>query len=252
MIGGSMSVDSFRPAYLATTLAMLVTFGIALLFREPPILGDGDAAVQPVQQMKTIIARLKDRTLLWVFVFSIGSYTLSHVPYVFAQPYLKEVLSTAGYSSQTPVVSGVVTSAMMVMSVVAGAFVMRIHKVIGTYGNLMLALAMQTGLIMALAYLIHPLAIFLLAFRMIPNALSQPFVMELIQPRTERSYRATYLSVQNLLGRLLLSGSVIYVAKSTFGAATLDQNALQAILPWYGLAGIVLLGLLLITIRRKQ
>ncbi len=248
IIGGFISANSFRPAYLLTAVSLTVTLGIAMAMQEPPLLGASEKAAKPVRQLMTILSRLKNRTLLWVLVFSVGSYALSHVPYVFAQPYLKEALNRAGYVSQTPAISGVITASMMIMSVIAGLFVMRVHKVIGTYGNLLLALTMQTGLIFALAYLLHPAALLLLVFRMIPNALSQPFVMELIQPRIESSYRATYLSVQNLLGRLLLSASVIYVAKSTLGAEHLDQGALQTILPWYGFSGLILLTILALTI----
>jgi hypothetical protein len=201
--------------------------------------------------MAIVLSRLQDRALLWIFAFAVGSYVLSHVPYVFAQPYLKETLTKAGYAADTPVVSGILIAAMMTVSVMAGTFVLALRKRIGTIGNLLLAMLMQTGLILALAFLVHPAAIFLLVLRMVPNALSRPIIMEIIHPRIESGYRATYLSFQNLVSRLTLSGTLFLSAWFTSGAESVTEETLRTILPYYGAAGMILIAVLAMTAKRN-
>jgi len=244
--GGYLSMEAFRPAYLITAIALLAGLVIVFMFREPPHAREHTSTMQPWRQISTVFSRLQDRALFWVFIFAVGAYVLSHVPYVFAQPYLKEVLSKVGYASDTPVVSGIITAAMMMVSVVAGAFVLALRKRIGTTGMLLLAMLMQTGLILALAFLIHPAVIFLLVFRMVPDALSKPLILEIIHPRIESGYRATYLSFQSLFGRLTLSGTLILSAWFTTDAQSVTEATLRTILPYYGAAGLVLIGVLAI------
>jgi hypothetical protein len=201
--------------------------------------------------MVIVLSRLQDRALFWIFAFAVGAYVLSHVPYVFAQPYLKETLTKAGYASDTPVVSGIIIAAMMTVSVIAGTFLLALRRRIGTIGNLLLAMSMQTGLILALAFLVHPAAIFLLVLRMVPDALSRPLILEIIHPRIESGYRATYLSFQNLFGRLSLSGTLLLSAWFTSGSQSVTEETLRTILPYYGAAGVILIAVLAITAKRS-
>lgn len=249
--GGFLSTETFKPAYLLTIIALLAALTIALLFREPTHPQGQSTAAHPGRQLVKVLSRLQDGVLLWMFVFVVGAYVLSHVPYVFAQPYLREALAKAGYVAETPIVSGLITAAMMVVSVLAGTLVLSLRKRIGTIGNLLLAMMMQVGLILALAFLIHPAAILLLIFRMVPDALSRPFVLEIIHPRIESGYRATYLSFQNLIGRLALSGSLLLTAWFASGSQTTNEEILRTILPYYGAVGLILIILLAMTAKRN-
>ena len=249
--GGYLSMETFRPAYLITAIALLAGLVIVFLFRDPPHPHAYTATAGPWRQMGLVLSRFQDRALLWIFAFAVGAYVLSHVPYVFAQPYLKETLAKAGYAADTPVVSGILIAAMMSVSVIAGTFVLALRKRIGTIGNLLLAMLMQTGLILALAFLVHPAAIFLLVLRMVPDALSRPLILEIIHPRIESGYRATYLSFQNLFGRLTLSGTLFLAAWFTSGSESVTEATLRTILPYYGAAGVILIDVLAMTARRN-
>jgi len=250
VVGGYLSFEGFKPAYLITAIALFAGLVITFLFREPPNRRADALAAHPWHQMAVVLSRFKDNTLFWVFAFSVGAYVLGHVPYVFAQPFLKETLSKAGHASDTPIVYGIVIAVMMTASVIAGMFVLRLRKIIGTVGNLLLAMSLQIGLILALAYLVHPAAIFLLVLRMIPDALTRPLMLEIIHPRIESGYRATYLSLQNLIGQLAFSGTLLLAARVTPGSESLSEASLQTILPYYGAAGLVLLALLAVTANR--
>ncbi len=249
--GGLISLGSVRPAYLLTAMTAFCGLALVCFFREPPHPPGQAPAHAPLRQIAVVLKRVQDRALLWIFVFAVGAYVLSHVPYVFAQPYLKETLAKAGFAAETPFVSGLIIATMMTVSVIAGAGVLALRSRIGTIGNLMLAMSMQTGLIMALAFLVHPAAIFLLIVRMVPDALSRPLILEIIHPRIESGYRATYLSFQNLFGRLTLSAMLFVSAWFAAGTDTVNEETLRTILPFYGTTGIVLIVLLSITARRS-
>ena len=112
-------------------------------------------------------------------------------------------------------------------------------------------MSMQIGLILALAFLVHPAAISLLVLRMVPTALSRPLILEIIHPRIESGYRATYLSFQNLFGRLVLSGTLLLSAWFTSGSESVTEETLRTILPYYGAAGMILIAVLAVTAKRS-
>jgi len=244
--GGFLSTETFKPAYLGTAIALLAGLAIVILFREPSR-PEAHAAADPWRQMGTVLSRVRNGALFWIFVYAVGAYVLSHVPFVFAQPYLQETLVKVGHGADTPIVSGLITAAMMIVSVIAGAFLLRLRKRIGTIGNLLLAMGMQVALILALAFVVHPAAIFLLVVRMVPDALSRPLLLEIVHPRIESGYRATYLSFQNLCGKLAFSGTLFLSAWFTAGSQSSDKAMLTTILPWYGGLGIVLALVLAVT-----
>jgi len=237
--GGFLSTETFKPVYLGTAIALLAALAIVILFREPSR-PEQYAAADPWRQMGIVLSRVRDGALFWIFVYAVGAYVLSHVPFVFAQPYLQETLVKVGHGADTPIVSGLITAAMMIVSVIAGAFLLGLRKRIGTIGNLLLAMGMQVALILALAFVVHPAAIFLLVVRMVPDALSRPLLLEIIHPRIESGYRATYLSFQNLCGKLAFSGTLFLSAGFTAESQSSDEAMLATILPWYGGVGIVL------------
>ena len=245
--GGYLSSETYRPVYLITSLALIAALGIIFLFREPTHPQGHTRAASPWRQMATVWSRIQDRTLFWILAFSVSAYVLSHVPYVFAQPYLKETLAKIGYAPDTPLIVGIIIAAMMVVSAMASAFILPLRKYLGTIGNLLIAMSMQIALILMLAFLIHPAVVFLLVLRMVPDALSRPIILEIIHPRIESGYRATYLSLQNLLGRLALSGSLLLTAWLTSGTENIDETALRTILPYYGAVGLIVLAILAMT-----
>ena len=117
--------------------------------------------------------------------------------------------------------------------------------------TLLMAFAIQLGLVAVLAFSIHIAAIALLLLRMVPDALAKPLILAGVQPRLESSYRATFLSVQSLLGRLTLAASVLAGSYWLPGEGVFSAPALQALLTVYAAVGLILGALLLISARRR-
>ena len=108
---------------------------------------------------------------------------------------------------------------------------------------------MQVGLIAVLAFRVHPAALALLLLRMVPDAFARPIILAYVQPRLDSTYRATYLSLQSLTGRLILAGTLFAISFAVPDTGLLTQADLATILPWYVAAGILLLIILTATSR---
>ena len=249
-IGGLLSLADIRLAFLASATAALISLGLALAFRDPEPQATDDRASPPLQQLRNVVAQLKQPPLLWIFAFAVAGYVFSHVSWVFGQPYLKLILSNLGASEQTPLIMGGVISMMMVVSLIAGFIAVPLRRRIGIAGSLMLAMIVQVGLIIAMALVTHLAAVALLLVRMVPSALSRPFVLEVIQPRIKSGYRATYLSMQNLVARLAFAGTLLLSSWAVGGIESLNRSGMTLIFGGYGIAGIIVLVVLLASRRQ--
>ena len=246
MVGGIIALSGMNLTYLATAIAIAVGFVLCLMFREPPHAPDD---FSPVAQARAIFERLQHPGLAWLFALTVAMYIFSHVPFVFAQPFIKEVLTGIGFAAETPIVSGAIVASMMLVSVAAAWTAVPLAGRIGTAGILLLALAMQVGLIAVLAFSVHPAALALLLLRMVPDALARPMILAYVQPRLQSTFRATYLSLQSLVGRLVLAGTLFAISFIMPDKSILTQTELQLVLPWYVAAGVVLLLVLAFTTR---
>ena len=113
--GGAMSLVSFELAFAATAVAMVAWAVCALLMTEPPrSAGDTESDVRRILHLKEAF---RNPVLIWLFVFSALMYGFSHIPFVFGQPFILEALNTAGWSGEAPLVSGIVSTLMMLLSV---------------------------------------------------------------------------------------------------------------------------------------
>lgn len=248
-LGGIISMASVSYAFLASAIAGFAACAIVLMFHEPPRSPGEEQALAPIEQGRLVVSRIKEPMLLWTFILAVGMYVLSHVPFVFGQPFMEQALATIGFAAETPVVSGFIVSAMMLVSVVAGWGVLPLRRRIGTLACFVTALVMQTALIFVLAASVHPFVIALLGLRMVPDAIARPFILEVVQPRIDSHYRATYLSVQSLAGRIVLAVALFVTAFAVQETEAGAMLPLDVILPWYGVAGGVLIVFVLVKSR---
>ncbi len=236
--GGLIGYYSMPLAFLLSAVASIAALVLMLMCAEPPL--SGKARVEPpLGQLATIISKTKDRVLLWLFVFVVAGYSLSHVPFVFAQPYLRESLAGGAWAAQTPILAGLIVSAMMVMSVIAGHLAPRLNAAVGNAGSFLVAAGMQLLLIAVMALLLHPGVIPLLMLRMVPDALSKPYMLAMVQPRLESAYRASYLSVQSLIARIFFSAALFSAAFGASDTGELTPADLSTILPYFAVAGLL-------------
>ena len=246
LTGGALASKAPEWAYLATFITTAVAAALAWRFTEP-------ARVEPAPNAPTAgKAALGKRVLAWLFCLSVGMYVLSHVPFVFGQPFIREALDTAGLADDAPLVSGAVSAVMMAVSVATSWGAAWLYRRLGSGALFLTALGMQVGLIGMLALTSHPAAIALLVLRMVPDSLSRPFILARIHPLLGDKRRATYLSIQSLCGRLILAATLIAFSTGASDASALAYDEIREILAWYLAGGLVLMAALTATLRYQR
>lgn len=237
--------------FLASALAAAIAVGIAFRFREPSrpeALTDSPRQTQ----LQAMLRAFRTPVLAWLFVLTLMMYVFSHVPFVFGQPFIQEALDATGLGQDAPLVSGVVTSLMMLVSVGTSWLAPVLRRALGLATMLLAAFAVQIALSGVLAISNDVLVISVLLLRMVPDSLSRPFIIARIQPLLPDQSRATYLSMQSFFGRLLLSLTLIGFSYRTSAEAALSYPEIREILIWYVAAGIVILTGLAVTARHAR
>lgn len=246
VIGGAMAtLDPVLP-FVATGVAFAALIGLTALFSEPP---KAQEAPDLSETRAALRAALTQPVLTWLLALSVLMYGFSHLPFIFGQPFILEVLEPMGLASEAPMVSGAISAAMMLTSVAVSLVAMRLRKAMGLAAVLLMAFAMQIGLAFALTLSGSVVLIGLLVLRMVPDSLSKPFIQARIQPLVQSETRATYLSIQSFAARILFAGSLALAAGGASAASALPLSDIQAILRWYAGIGAVCLGALALWVR---
>ena len=249
-IGGVMAWYADTAPFWASTGTALCVVVLCLMFRNPP------ATLRETPPDGTALNSLKQAVLhpvlLWLFGLTVLMYGFSHIPYVFGQPFILEALDGIGLASEAPVISGAVSAIMMGASVAASLWAPALRRKLGVPGLLLTAFGMQIALVGVLSLTNAAIAIVFLFLRMVPDALSRPFILAQIQPMLSDDSRATYLSLQSFCARLLFAAS-LYVASHTAGSAgDMAYSEIRVVLGWYLLAGVAGLAALAITARHMN
>lgn len=240
LVGGLVAPLDDRAPYVLTAVAALGALAIATRLREPP---DRSRAAAPLAQLAQVVRRLRDPVLLWLLGVWVGLTVLNHVPYAFLQPFVQEVLRPWEVDAAAPAIVGVLVAVIMGGGWLALPCGVALLRRFGGPATLLVALALQLGLVAAMTLGPSFFVVALLLTRMVPMALADPVLGAVVHPRLDAGLRATYLSVQNLLGMLAFSGSLALAAR-VVGVGDLDASAMARVLPGYVLIAGGLWGLL--------
>lgn len=247
--GGALALWSGALAYGATALAFAGMLAIALRFEEPRHVSDLPQGAE-LLRIGALKSALVNPVLGWLFALTVLMYVFSHLPFVFGQPFIEQALARLDLSAGAPLVSGVISAVMMVLSVLASFGAPWLRARLGLPGILLVAFAMQIALVAVLAATPSVLVIGLLLLRMVPDSLSRAFIAARIQPLLGDSARATYLSLQSLVGRLALSLSMILASGAASGTGIMAHAEIRGILGWFTAVGLAALVVLALAARR--
>ncbi len=236
--------------YITTALAFVAGLIIALTFTEPKV--ERRVTNPDIPKFQSLCQAFSKPVLIWLLALSMLMYLFSHVPFVFGQPFILEALARNGLAGDAPLISGIITALMMMLSVLVSLLALQLRQRIGLAAILLLAFGIQIGLIGVLTLSNATAVIALLVFRMVPNSLSQPFILARIQPLLASDSRATYLSIQSLGGRLVFATTLWISANATTNVAQMPYTDIQTILGWYSTAGFLCLSALAIFARRSK
>lgn len=229
LLGGLAAALDLRYAYGLSLLGGLAALALTLAMVEP----NPDAARQRLsprafgRQVVRALKELRQPALCWLSAYGVLMIVLNHLPYELYQPYLDQLLQSRGMApASTPVSTGVITLITMLAAGQVARRSIRIRDRIGLAPALLLGTALQTAIIAAMAFFIHPLVAVLILLRSCPRAIMTAPRNAAVTPRIGQDHRATYLSLESLVGRL--GFSVVLWSLSQLGAT--GENGLGAIL----------------------
>lgn len=245
--GGALARFDLAWPYWASAVAFAALLLITLALREPDRATDDPTGPSRLHLLR---GATRQPVLLWLSGLAVVMYAMSHVPFVFGQPFIERSLAGTALASETPLISGAITAAMMTVSLAVSLVAPRLRRAVGLSTMLLGAFALQLALPGALAIATGPLAVLLLLSRMIPDALARPFLIARIQPLLPSGSRATYLSLQSLAGRLLFAATLWIAAGSTTQVGQMPEADVRLILGAYAVGGVVILVIFALLARR--
>jgi hypothetical protein len=245
--GGAVALWSPAVTFAGAAVAMVGALAAVWRMVEPP---QDRAELSGAATLAALRATLREPVLLWLFGLATVMYGFSHIPFVFGQPFIAEALEDWGLAAEAPLVSGVVTTVMMILSLAASLAAPALRHRIGLVAILLLAFGMQIALAATLALTNSALAIALLFLRMLPDALSHPFMQARIQPLLRDASRATYMSLQSLAGRLVFASALLVASGAASDRARMAYAEIQTVLGAFVAVGLIVFGALWLTARR--
>ena len=249
VIGGLAALWSERLPFVMSGVAFAAATLVAFRFAEPPRVQD---TASNLARLRDIPRALSNPALAWIFALAVLMYGYSHIPFVFGQPFILEALSDLGWAGEAPVVSGGVSATMMIVSVLTSLIALRLRHALGLPGVLLLAFGLQVALAAVLAASNAAIVIAVLFLRMVPSSLSGPFILARIQPLLQDRTRATYLSVQSLVSRIVFAISLWLASVEASKTDTLSFAEIRGILIWYAVIGVLAFAALAFTARRAR
>ena len=243
LAGGLAAAWQLRIAYGLSLLAAVGALGIVWLMAEPPRQEPAGALTRGfVRQLGACVGRLRDRTLAWLLGFAVLMIVINHVPYEFFQPYLDLLLASRDVELpglSTPLVTGIVTAATMLIAAWATARSIWLRDRIGLAATLLLTTTIQVVIMTGMGIVLHEVVLVLILLRSVPSAVMQPPLRAAITPRLPQSLRATYLSMQSLAGRLAFAGTLLLLSVGTAQGAEPDWTTLSSMSRTCALVGLV-------------
>ena len=243
-VGGAAASLDLRFAYLLSGLAALGALTITVSFREPTRSDEEALPAGFGRQLVDVLGQLRRPALLWLFGYAVAMTLLNHVPYEFYQPYLELAGHGFGVEERAPLLTGV----HMGITTMIGAGVARrgveLDEWIGTGPTLLAATGVQLVVIGSMALVLHPAVALVIFLRGLPKAIASAPLRAAITPRLPKTQRATYLSVQSLVGRLgfaLLLGSLGWIAGSTSPESWSSLSMLLSVCGGFGFLWLILL-----------
>ena len=208
ILGGLLAwLGEYRLAYALSFAfafaAMLVLFGIF----------DPDAHNQglqraPLAQLRLIGGKLKMPGLRYLFSFSVIITVLNHIPYEFYQLYIRDFIHSLSLPSILPLQNSVplATGIHLALTMLTAAFFARktiiIEQKFGIKATFLIAFAIHISMMILLYISQSAIVVILLLLRSVPGPLTAPIVRKETAPKIPAGLRATYFSMQSLVGRL--------------------------------------------------
>jgi len=206
LLGGIAGSFDLSWPYALTAMVALGTVLVTFALRGP---AGSERAAAPLAQAGKVLALLRQPVLAWVAAWAVSMTVVNHVPYEFFQPWLGFLFGEVnGAMRTTPLAAGAMVAGTMLLTSGAARLAPAVRQRFGTGGTLVGATVIQAVVMLGMALWIHPAMVLVVLCRGLPRGLGEPVLRAEVQPRLPDSLRATWFSVQSLVGRLAFSLSL--------------------------------------------
>lgn len=228
LLGGALGLLSLRYAYVISLAGMLGALAIAWSFKEPP---RSDTTPGVLTQLRACINYARQRPLAWLLIFVVLMTIIEHIPYEFYQPYISLLGEEEPlFAGRAPLIAGVVMAVSKLFGAWAADRSIAIARRFGTAPTLIGAALLETVVIATMGLLLHPLIVLVIFMRDVPGSLAFAPRNAAIAPRVGQAQRATYFSLQSLLGRFAFSLTLVGLSLLAGTDAPTDWPTLAAML----------------------
>lgn len=204
LAGGALGFVDLRLPYAAALVLALIQLGVATALTEPAVDTDLDPAHALIGQIGDCLRYLTRPLLGWIFFYGVAMVVLEHVAFTLLQPWLTEASgATAEAVESTPVLSGVVMAAVAAVGAVAARAVDPLARRFGIPLVLVGLGVLSAGIVSTMALSFSLLVLVAIAFRSVQGAAAPVLISAAVAPRIRPKQRATFLSLNSLVGRLV-------------------------------------------------
>ena len=243
LIGGAVASLDLSYVYLVTFISAIIALIISLQFTEPKHeIQEQKAMENMFRQISATIEYLKMKPIGWIFLFFVGTFALTHVPYEFYQPYL-DLLSEEGllYGISVPVISGILYAGARYVGAFSATYSMKWSRSIGLTNYLMLNILFVNFIIVMLSLTLSNVIVLIVLFRSFSWAAIKAPINAIITPAIETGQRATFHSMMSLVCRLSFFGTLLFLSFFAEEGASADWDSLQKLLRICFIAGFVII-----------
>ncbi len=232
LLGGCLGAFDLRWAYVVSAVAAIGTLAIVLQFTEPrsqkrsTTLGRGFSS-----QLGKCVSLLNQKSLAWLFGFAVLMVVLNHIPYEFYQTYIKlSGQSISDAQRMAPAIAGLHMAVAMLIGSFIASHSIRLRDWLGIGPTLLLSAVIQTAIIAVMGSVLSIWIVPLILLRVAPRALMTAPFNAAVTPRIPQAQRATYLSIQSLVGRLGFSVVLLGLSFLAANESASDWPSLRKVL----------------------
>ena len=206
LLGGIAGMGNLSVPFALSAIASFVAMGMVSACVEPTQSGERTSAGLG-SQLGDALGRLGDRSLRWLMGVAMLSIVLVHVPYEVYQPYIDLVSQERAVGSDSsPLIAGIHAFIVMLVGAFVASRSMAVRRRLGMRRTFLVSTLVQNLIILPAAFVLHPAVVFLMLLRNAPKGMYMAPLSAEVNARIPTHLRATYLSVQSLVGRLGFAG----------------------------------------------
>lgn len=208
--GGVLASFDLRWPYVATAIVAVLTCSVALRLPDARPSADVERSKRPLREAAHLVR--SSSSLLWVMALMVFAVVASHVYFYLQQPFLREIgLPVAAF--------GIVFAATKAVTALVANYAHRVDEALGERGSAGLMAFLPVLGLGGMALATGPLGALWILTRGLLDGLWMPLANIYVNRRVESRLRATTLSLQSVVGRIVLAAALALMGAATAGAS---------------------------------